>query len=73
MTARKQPVQPQPTREAAAAAAAFLDGQRITTTGCRQCGTEISGVNGRYACSCCGWVNNWAEGDSELPGTDAPS
>lgn len=50
-----------------AEAAAFLANQEITTTGCRRCGTEISGINGRYACGVCGWVNNWAEGHTELP------
>ena len=55
--------------ETAAAAAAFLEGQQITTTGCRGCGAEISGLNGRYACAC-GWVNNWSEGHTELPTAD---
>ncbi|WP_367038645.1 hypothetical protein [Streptomyces sp. Je 1-332] len=49
-------------------AMAFLDSQEITTTDCRRCGTEVSGVNGRYACGVCGWVNNWTEGHNELPG-----
>ncbi|MCI3279135.1 hypothetical protein [Streptomyces cylindrosporus] len=55
-----------PPPETAAAAAAFLDSQEITTTDCRQCGTQISGVNGRYACAC-GWMNHWSEGHTELP------
>ena len=53
----------------AEAAAAFLDSQEITTTDCRQCGTQIAGVNGRYACAC-GWVNHWSEGHTELPATE---
>lgn len=58
--------------ETAAAAAAFLASQEITTTGCRGCGAEIAGLNGRYACAC-GWVNNWSEGHTELPtGDDDP-
>lgn len=57
---------PAPTPQDAARAAAFLDSQEITTTGCPGCGTEISGVNGRYACAC-GWVNHWSEGHGELP------
>lgn len=75
MTRRSAPSRPAsvPGPETAAAAAAFLDGQNITTTGCRQCGTEISGVNGRYSCPACGWVNHWSEGDTELPGTDEPA
>ena len=48
------------------AAVAFLDSQEITTTECRRCGTEISGVNGRYACPC-GFVNHWSEGHNVLP------
>lgn len=64
MTPRKQPV---PTPETAAAAAAFLDAQEITTTDCRKCGTQISGINGRYSCGSCGWVNHWREGHGELP------
>jgi hypothetical protein len=39
----------------------------ITRTECKQCGTQIRGVNGRYACSLCGWVNHWSEGHSVLP------
>jgi ribosomal protein S27AE len=53
--------------QTAAAAAAFLDGQEITTTNCRRCGTEISGINGRYACGPCGWTNDWSEGHTALP------
>lgn len=58
---------PVPTPETAAAAAAFLDTQQITTTNCRRCGTEVSGINGRYSCGSCGWVNDWSEGHNELP------
>ncbi|WP_306806533.1 hypothetical protein [Streptomyces sp. DH12] len=39
----------------------------ITTTGCRDCGAHVSGLNGRYACGVCGWVNHWAEGSNTLP------
>lgn len=45
----------------------FLKSQKITTADCRQCGTQVSGVNGRYACGGCGWGNEWIEGHSELP------
>jgi ribosomal protein L37E len=48
----------------------FLASQEITTTDCRRCGTQVSGVNGRYSCSACGWVNDWSEGHTELPGAD---
>ncbi|MCP9946874.1 hypothetical protein LUX12_21995 [Streptomyces somaliensis] len=39
----------------------------ITTTMCSACGSQVSGLNGRYACGVCGWVNNWAEGHADLP------
>ncbi|MFF5008036.1 hypothetical protein ACFY3G_35045 [Streptomyces phaeochromogenes] len=47
--------------------AVALAGTEITTTDCRQCGAQVSGLNNRYACSYCGWVNHWAEGSNELP------
>ena len=53
--------------ERAAAAAAFLESQEITTTDGRRCGSHIAGVNGRYACGACGWTNHWSEGSRELP------
>ncbi|MFF2847342.1 hypothetical protein ACFVT5_13500 [Streptomyces sp. NPDC058001] len=39
----------------------------ITRAECRGCGAEVHGLNGRYACGVCGWVNHWAEGSAELP------
>jgi hypothetical protein len=48
-------------------AAAASTGAEITTTDCRQCGAEVSGLNNRYACSYCGWINHWAEGSNILP------
>lgn len=39
----------------------------ITRTDCRQCGTELHGIDGRYSCALCGWVNHWSEGDTSLP------
>lgn len=53
--------------EDAAKAADFLASRTITTTICQQCGTEIAGINGRYSCGICGWVNHWSQGDTELP------
>lgn len=61
-----KPTQPR-TAEAADRAAAFLAGRTITTTLCQTCGTEIAGINGRYSCGNCGWVNHWSQGDTELP------
>lgn len=40
--------------------------REITTTICRGCGADVSGVNGRYACGRCGWCNHWSEGTREL-------
>lgn len=42
----------------------------ITTTECRHCRAQVSGVNGRYACGLCGWVNHWAEGSTVLPAAE---
>ena len=62
--------QPISAPDTATAAARFLSMQEITRTQCGQCGTEIHGINGRYACPGCGWVNNWSEGHTELPTGD---
>lgn len=67
MTAQEQTREAQ---EMAAAAAAFLAGQEITITACRECGSEVAGINGRYACGLCGWTNPWHEGHTELPTAD---
>jgi len=64
---RKTPAPAVPYPEMAAAAAAFLETQEITTTQCRRCGSEIAGINGRYSCGTCGWTNHWSEGHNELP------
>ncbi|GHE98062.1 hypothetical protein GCM10018785_72930 [Streptomyces longispororuber] len=42
----------------------------ITRTECKQCGSEVSGLNGRFACTLCGWCNHWSEGHSELPAAE---
>lgn len=39
----------------------------ITRTECTRCGTEVHGIDGRYACPGCGWVNHWSEGHNLLP------
>ncbi|WP_079149928.1 hypothetical protein [Streptomyces agglomeratus] len=39
----------------------------ITETECRQCRTLIAGLDGRYACPHCGWVNEHIEGHRTLP------
>lgn len=47
--------------------AVAITGNEITRTDCRQCGTEVHGIDGRYSCPLCGWVNHWSEGHGELP------
>ncbi|MGW3839674.1 hypothetical protein ACWD9X_14125 [Streptomyces sp. NPDC005075] len=39
----------------------------ITRTDCVQCGTEVHGIDGRYACPLCTWVNHWSAGNGALP------
>jgi hypothetical protein len=63
-------IQPLSAPDTATAAAEFLSTQEITRTQCGQCGTEIHGINGRYACAGCGWVSHWAEGHNQLPTAD---
>ncbi|MFE2498050.1 hypothetical protein ACFXKS_18950 [Streptomyces scopuliridis] len=42
-------------------------GPEITYAECRQCGTLIAGLDGRYSCGVCGWVNHHSEGHRPLP------
>ncbi|WP_405678629.1 hypothetical protein [Streptomyces sp. NBC_01511] len=42
-------------------------GPEITYAECRQCGTLIAGLDGRYSCGVCGWVNHHSEGHRILP------
>ncbi|MFE0059433.1 hypothetical protein [Streptomyces sp. NPDC059003] len=39
----------------------------ITRTECKECGAAVFGLNGRFACTLCGWCNHWSQGLSELP------
>ncbi|MFG3137673.1 hypothetical protein ACGFZA_15855 [Streptomyces sp. NPDC048211] len=39
----------------------------ITLTSCERCGTVIAGLDGRYACGGCGWVNHYSEGHHPIP------
>ncbi|WP_258047395.1 hypothetical protein [Streptomyces sp. SM13] len=48
-------------------AEAATEHPEITYIGCARCGTLIAGLDGRYACSGCGWVNEWTEGHRPLP------
>ncbi|MGW3416449.1 hypothetical protein [Streptomyces phaeochromogenes] len=56
-----------PPETASSSPAAAPTGAEITTTECRGCGAMVSGLNGRYACGVCGWVNDWSEGHTVLP------
>lgn len=49
------------------ALAADGTGSEITRTDCKRCGTEVHGIDGRYACPNCQWVNDWSEGHRTLP------
>lgn len=42
----------------------------LTVSECRRCGTLIAGLDGRYACGVCGWVNDHSEGHRRLPRED---
>ncbi|MFJ6935971.1 hypothetical protein [Streptomyces sp. NPDC101132] len=44
-----------------------LRAPEITEAECRRCGTLIAGLDGRYACGVCGWVNDHSEGHRRLP------
>ena len=59
-----------PPEDVAADTAATPTGAEITTTECRGCGAMVSGLNGRYACGVCGWVNDWSEGHTALPSAE---
>lgn len=41
--------------------------RELTVRDCPRCGINVTGVNGRYACTACGWVNHWSEGNTPLP------
>ncbi|MFE2550081.1 hypothetical protein ACFXGI_16230 [Streptomyces sp. NPDC059355] len=60
-----------PTRaEPSADATARLPAPELTEAECRRCGTYIAGLDGRYACGVCGWVNDHSEGHRRLPTAD---
>ncbi|WP_330296086.1 hypothetical protein [Streptomyces sp. NBC_00503] len=47
-----------------------LAAPELTEAECRRCGTYIAGLDGRYACGVCGWVNDHSEGHRRLPRAD---
>ncbi|MFD3876018.1 hypothetical protein [Streptomyces sp. NPDC058623] len=56
--------------DAYAEATAPLPAPELTEAECRRCGTYIAGLDGRYACGVCGWVNDHSEGHRRLPRAD---
>lgn len=56
--------------DAAPESTAPLPAPEITEAECRRCGTLIAGLDGRYACGVCGWVNDHSEGHRRLPRAD---
>ncbi|MFF0747137.1 hypothetical protein ACFYVL_42805 [Streptomyces sp. NPDC004111] len=39
----------------------------ITRSTCPCCHADDDGINGRYACALCNWVNHWPEGHTGDP------
>ncbi|MFE3992397.1 hypothetical protein ACFXPW_12055 [Streptomyces goshikiensis] len=65
------PPRPDPPRESTTPLTApELTAPELTEAECRRCGTYIAGLDGRYACGVCGWVNDHAEGHRRLPRAD---
>ncbi|MEU0038461.1 hypothetical protein [Streptomyces sp. NPDC006333] len=56
-----------PEAESRTDAATTLADAEITATECHDCGAQVHGLNGRYACGLCGWVNHWSQGSTTLP------
>ncbi|MGW7314348.1 hypothetical protein [Streptomyces sp. NPDC054854] len=56
--------------DAYAESKAPLPAPELTEAECRRCGTYIAGLDGRYACGVCGWVNDHSEGHRRLPRAD---
>ncbi|MFD9338031.1 hypothetical protein ACFWBF_27055 [Streptomyces sp. NPDC060028] len=59
-----------PSAERTAESTAPLPAPELTEAECRRCGTYIAGLDGRYACGVCGWVNDHSEGHRRLPRAD---
>ncbi|AWZ05044.1 MULTISPECIES: hypothetical protein [unclassified Streptomyces] len=67
-TTGEQP--PERCEDHADSATAPLPAPELTEAECRRCGTYIAGLDGRYACGVCGWVNDHSEGHRRLPRAD---
>lgn len=59
-----------PPVESTAESTTPLPAPELTEAECRRCGTYIAGLDGRYACGVCGWVNDHSEGHRRLPRAD---
>ncbi|MFJ6795650.1 hypothetical protein [Streptomyces sp. NPDC091268] len=59
-----------PPAERTSESTAPLPAPELTEAECRRCGTYIAGLDGRYACGVCGWVNDHSEGHRRLPTAD---
>ncbi|WP_406182332.1 hypothetical protein [Streptomyces sp. NBC_01006] len=70
MTRRTRPPAAEPSADAIARLPAPLPAPELTEAECRRCGTYIAGLDGRYACGVCGWVNDHSEGHRRLPTAD---
>ncbi|MFI5665567.1 hypothetical protein [Streptomyces sp. NPDC051704] len=66
----RRPTRAEPSADATARLPAPLPAPELTEAECRRCGTYIAGLDGRYACGVCGWVNDHSEGHRRLPTAD---
>lgn len=42
----------------------------FTRTTCSGCGAIVEGLNNRFSCTVCGWVNRWDDSTSPLPSAE---
>ncbi|MFD7086150.1 hypothetical protein [Streptomyces sp. NPDC059918] len=66
----RRPTRAEPSADDTARLPAPLPAPELTEAECRRCGTYIAGLDGRYACGVCGWVNDHSEGHRRLPTAD---
>lgn len=66
----RRPIRAEPSADDVVRLPAPLPAPELTEAECRRCGTYIAGLDGRYACGVCGWVNDHSEGHRRLPTAD---
>ncbi|MEU8840761.1 hypothetical protein AB0D97_16765 [Streptomyces roseus] len=66
----RRPTRAEPAADDSVRLPAPLPAPELTEAECRRCGTYIAGLDGRYACGVCGWVNDHSEGHRRLPSAD---